>query len=227
MAQRDSLGVDPLGVRCSIGVRVAAHSWPLGRPLSSVFMASRCADSSGTLLCSAQMASTWALNSTSNSYHTPACPFPCAPPFLLPAPPNLLLARSSVSVPRLHNSTMRAYDTISLLFQGYFVRFDDIPKFWIWGHYISYQKYAFEALCKNEFDGLVFNCDRTSTGACNCFYLDDLQSSCQFRGETVLAAYGYEDVSIVAWVMVLLGMAFIYRIIFWLLVEWHAHRGLK
>jgi ABC-type multidrug transport system ATPase subunit/ABC-type multidrug transport system permease subunit len=114
-----------------------------------------------------------------------------------------------------------------MMLQGYFVRFDDIPKFWIWGHYISYQKYAFEALCKNEFDGLVFNCDRTSTGACNCFYLDDLQSSCQFRGETVLAAYGYEDVSIVAWVMVLLGMAFIYRIIFWLLVEWHAHRGLK
>ncbi|CAJ0746916.1 15613_t:CDS:1, partial [Entrophospora sp. SA101] len=46
--------------------------------------------------------------------------------------------------------------------EGYFVRRDAIPKLWKWAHYIDYQKYAFEAIIKNDFLGLTFDCSQAN-----------------------------------------------------------------
>jgi ABC-type multidrug transport system permease subunit len=65
-----------------------------------------------------------------------------------------------------------------MILQGFFVRADHIPDYWIWGHYWSYQKYSFEAMVKTGFTGIVFNCPD-----CFCYYPSDLNADCKFRGE--------------------------------------------
>lgn len=44
-------------------------------------------------------------------------------------------------------------------------------------------------------------------------YVDDLNSQCQFRGDTVLTQWSYQSVNITAWVMVLVGMAVGFRVV--------------
>eukprot|EP00667_Euglena_gracilis_P003827 EG_transcript_3838 len=116
-----------------------------------------------------------------------------------------------------------------MMLQGYFVRYADIPKFWVWGHYFSYQKYAFEAMCRNEFDGLIFDClkDQTTNFTCSCTYIDDLNPQCQFRGETVMKNRSYNDVCVPCWTFVMIGMAIGFRIVFWILMEWRARSSMK
>ncbi|OAY85537.1 ABC transporter G family member 16 [Ananas comosus] len=48
-----------------------------------------------------------------------------------------------------------------LLFSGYFINRDRIPHYWIWFHYLSLIKYAYEGVLQNEFGG--------SSGAAKCF----------------------------------------------------------
>eukprot|EP00298_Acanthocystis_sp_HF-20_P028770 c75_g1_i2.p1 GENE.c75_g1_i2~~c75_g1_i2.p1 ORF type:complete len:228 (-),score=45.54 c75_g1_i2:123-728(-) len=98
--------------------------------------------------------------------------------------------------------------------QGYFVRKTNIPVYWIWGHYLSYQKYSFEAMVKKGFDGDVFNCN----GACFCFF-PPKNLTCQFEGRTVLEEYDYDDVSPTNWCLVLAGMIIFYRFVFYLAVK--------
>jgi len=103
--------------------------------------------------------------------------------------------------------------------QGYFLRKDNIVRGWIWSNYISYQKYSFEAILKNEFrSNYVYNCD-TSVQPCFCFYQPSNQSACSFNGLDILREYGYQDVSIVSWWGVLVGMIVCLRIIFYLILR--------
>eukprot|EP00121_Abeoforma_whisleri_P015531 Awhi_evm1s14305 len=74
-----------------------------------------------------------------------------------------------------------------MVVQGYFVAFDNLPKFWIWAHYWSYQKYAFELLVYNDFTGLTFNCDVISTSVngtqtCFCSVPSTTADPCTFSG---------------------------------------------
>uniref|UniRef100_A0A803P520 ABC-2 type transporter transmembrane domain-containing protein n=1 Tax=Cannabis sativa TaxID=3483 RepID=A0A803P520_CANSA len=39
-----------------------------------------------------------------------------------------------------------------LLFSGFFISRDRIPRYWLWFHYISLVKYPYEAVLQNEFD---------------------------------------------------------------------------
>jgi ABC-type multidrug transport system permease subunit len=116
-----------------------------------------------------------------------------------------------------------------MMLMGYFVVYSSIPKFWIWGYYLSYQMYAFQAVCLNEFAGLTFDCLKSSStnNTCSCLYVDSLNSQCQFSGDTVMVQYGYDGVCITCWAMVLLGMAIGYRIIFWLILEWRTRAALN
>lgn len=43
-----------------------------------------------------------------------------------------------------------------MVVEGFFIRYENLPKFWIWGHYWSYHKYGFEGMAKNDFSGLEF-----------------------------------------------------------------------
>lgn len=47
-----------------------------------------------------------------------------------------------------------------ILGSGFWVLRSDIPGAWVWVYYISYYRYAFQALLINEFEGLTFVCDQ-------------------------------------------------------------------
>ena len=109
---------------------------------------------------------------------------------------------------------------------GFLVRFEQLPSFWVWAHYVGYHKYAYEAMCKNEFPGLVFLCSN-ATPPCRCSFPDALNARCRFSGEAVLLDYGYQDTSIVGWTLVLIGMGIAYRGLFWLVLDWKLSASLK
>jgi len=55
---------------------------------------------------------------------------------------------------------------IFLMFSGYFLNEDSIPVYLEWLKYISFIRYAFQALCVNEFDGAYFTPRTPTTSAC-------------------------------------------------------------
>lgn len=46
-----------------------------------------------------------------------------------------------------------------MIFSGFFVNTDSVPAYFVWVEYISFVKYSFRGIVRNEFEGLVFNCD--------------------------------------------------------------------
>ncbi|CEO95409.1 ABC transporter domain-containing protein [Plasmodiophora brassicae] len=108
--------------------------------------------------------------------------------------------------------------------QGYFVRVQSLPKFWrYWAHYWSYQKYAFEALVKSDFDGLVFSCGP----GCFCQYPSTLNAQCQFTGHDVLVNFEYDTVNLTNWALVLVGQIVVYRVLMVLILKWKTKRAIQ
>ena len=116
-----------------------------------------------------------------------------------------------------------------MLVCGFFLLKKNIPDYWIWAHYLSFEKYGFEALMKNEYDGAEFDCavveqmieiNSTSVLApvCQCAF-PDLNGDCLVTGDEVLQFYEYEDVNIWAWCSVLLGMAIFFRLLFFMFLR--------
>lgn len=69
-----------------------------------------------------------------------------------------------------------ALNVIFILFAGFLLPLNNIPPWFIWLHWLSYNTYVFAALAINEFSGRVFNCVRGSPG-------------CYPNGEAVLKQY--------------------------------------
>lgn len=102
-----------------------------------------------------------------------------------------------------------------MIVQGYFVQKKNIPSAWLWGHYIDYQKYAFEAMVYNDFTGLNFTCDAPAAPGNPCFCLfpnPDGPDGCSFSGDVVLEHYGYSNVHKAVWAAALINMILAYRI---------------
>lgn len=59
-----------------------------------------------------------------------------------------------------------AFVILFLMFSGFFLNEDNVPVFLIWFRELSFIRYAFQALCVNEFKGAEFTCDETSTATC-------------------------------------------------------------
>ena len=55
---------------------------------------------------------------------------------------------------------------VSILFGGFYINIDSLPIVANWIPYISFVKWAFQALCINEFSGALFTCDDSPTGSC-------------------------------------------------------------
>jgi len=89
-----------------------------------------------------------------------------------------------------------------MLFGGFYVNVDNIPKYYYPLYYLSFFNYGFEILCYNEFNGwgnpLQFTCS-------------DASSVCIQNGNQELALLGYSDVTnqtilndfIILWSMVI------------------------
>jgi len=60
---------------------------------------------------------------------------------------------------QLANVLVPILEVIFILFAGFLINTDNIPKYWIWLQYSSFMKYGFETLTANEMHGLTFTCD--------------------------------------------------------------------
>uniref|UniRef100_A0A7S4KVM7 ABC transporter domain-containing protein n=1 Tax=Paramoeba aestuarina TaxID=180227 RepID=A0A7S4KVM7_9EUKA len=112
---------------------------------------------------------------------------------------------------------------VFMLNGGFIITAKNIPDYYIWIHYIVFQKYAFEGLLKNEFSSISFPCDATTdptTGeeSCLCFFVD-LNQDCVIQGDEVLEEFGYEDVPKWGWFGVLIGMAIFFHALFFVLLR--------
>ncbi|KAI8612487.1 P-loop containing nucleoside triphosphate hydrolase protein [Chytriomyces sp. MP71] len=113
------------------------------------------------------------------------------------------------------------FNGLEMVTQGYFVRRQNIPKFWLYGfHYWNYQKWSWEALLANEFTGLTFNCAQTESNgtAASCFC--SIPSSagpnaCTFSGEDVLTEFGYTEISYWKCAVCLIALIVFFRLMFY------------
>ncbi|GAU19590.1 hypothetical protein TSUD_304030 [Trifolium subterraneum] len=78
------------------------------------------------------------------------------------------------------NSVIAGVIGSSFLFSGYFISNHDIPKYWIFMHYLSLFKYPFEGFLINEF---------SNSKKC----LEYMFGACVMRGEDILKEEGYGD----------------------------------
>ncbi|KAA0040753.1 ABC transporter G family member 5 [Cucumis melo var. makuwa] len=92
------------------------------------------------------------------------------------------------------------------LFSGYFISNQEIPKYWIFMHYISVFKYPFEGFLINEF---------SRSGKC----LEMMFGECVVRGEDVLKEEGYGEESRWRNVMVMVGFVLIYRFVSYVILR--------
>jgi len=104
--------------------------------------------------------------------------------------------------------------------EGYFIRYAQLPKFWIWGHYWGYQTYAFAALVHSDFTGLTFNCERLADNTCYCLYQSTTGNPCTFSGEDVLSVRNYQNVNEGLWIGILIIQIVVYRIILYLVLRY-------
>ncbi|KAI8619315.1 hypothetical protein BC830DRAFT_1060442 [Chytriomyces sp. MP71] len=112
------------------------------------------------------------------------------------------------------------FNGLEMVTQGYFVRRQNIPKFWLYGfHYWNYQKWSWEALLANEFTGLTFNCEPRITGSnitCFCSIPSSVgPNACTFSGDDVLAEYGYTDISLWKSAVCLVALIVFFRLMFY------------
>ena len=105
-----------------------------------------------------------------------------------------------------------------MLLGGFFLKKTNIPDGWYWAHFLSFQKYSFEALMVNDFMGQNFPCEELSAGTFACFY-PDLNGDGVLSGREIMTEFDYETVDKWDWIAVVAGFAIGFRILFYLLLR--------
>lgn len=102
---------------------------------------------------------------------------------------------------------------------GFFVKASNIPGWWIWLHYISFHKYAFEIFMYNEFKGQTYPCSPMGNGTYFCAYPNVSDHPSYLTGEQILANYDYEEVVMWRWYLVLIAMLLFLRLSFYVVLR--------
>ena len=104
-----------------------------------------------------------------------------------------------------------------MVVQGFFKTRQNMIAFWRYSfHYIDFQKYAYEALVRNEFKDTFFYCTNTtsgSTSSCFCSFPPSVPGACTFTGDDVISYYQYFDVSYQNWAIILGAIYIFYRLV--------------
>merc|ERR1712176_395096 len=96
---------------------------------------------------------------------------------------------------------------------GYFLLFENLPIYWRWAYYLGFHTYAFRSAMYIQFNDFTVSCGE-----------DEI---CRFRsGKDVLEWYDMEDVNVGTDMLILVGMALGYRLIFYALLVF-VHNGRK
>ncbi|XP_011038229.1 PREDICTED: ABC transporter G family member 10-like [Populus euphratica] len=100
------------------------------------------------------------------------------------------------------------------LFSGYFIPKDDMPKYWIFMHYLSLFKYPFECFMINEYGG--------EEGKRKC--LKNIEGSCYLYGEEFLKQQGVEESNKWSNLAVMTGFILGYRLLCFLILLCRSYR---
>lgn len=100
------------------------------------------------------------------------------------------------------------------LFSGYFISKEDIPKYWIFMHYLSLFKYPFECFMINEYGG--------EQGRSRC--LDSVEGQCLLYGDGFLMQKGLKQSQKWSNLSVMLGFIIGYRFLCFLILWYRSHR---
>ncbi|KAJ6433552.1 hypothetical protein OIU84_017278 [Salix udensis] len=100
------------------------------------------------------------------------------------------------------------------LFSGYFIAKDDIPKYWIFMHYLSLFKYPFECFMINEYGG--------EQGKRRC--LKNIEGYCYLYGDEFLKKQGVEESHKWSNLAVMTGFVFGYRFLCFLILLLRSYR---
>ncbi|XP_034907602.1 ABC transporter G family member 10 [Populus alba] len=100
------------------------------------------------------------------------------------------------------------------LFSGYFIAKDDMPKYWIFMHYLSLFKYPFECFMINEYGG--------EEGKRKC--LKSIEGACYLYGEEFLKQQGVEESYKWSNLAVMSGFILGYRLLCFLILLCRSYR---
>ncbi|KAJ4729674.1 ABC transporter-like [Melia azedarach] len=100
------------------------------------------------------------------------------------------------------------------LFSGYFISKDDMPKYWIFMHYLSLFKYPFECFMINEYGG--------EKGKQRC--LEALEGNCFLYGNGFLVQQGLKDSQKWTNIGIMLGFIFGYRFLCFFILWYRSYR---
>jgi ABC-type multidrug transport system ATPase subunit len=118
---------------------------------------------------------------------------------------NSFVACFSAIVPNfiMGNSVIAGLMGSFFLFSGYFISKDNIPKYWIFMHYLSLFKYPFEAFLLNEYGG--------DKGSKECLEME--ASGCVVTGGMFVEQYGLKEAQRWSNIWVMLGFIVGYRVL--------------
>jgi ABC-type multidrug transport system ATPase subunit len=118
---------------------------------------------------------------------------------------NSFVACFSAIVPNfiMGNSVIAGLMGSFFLFSGYFISKDNIPKYWIFMHYLSLFKYPFEAFLLNEYGG--------EKGRKECLEMET--SGCAVTGGMFVQQYGLKEAQRWSNIWVMLGFIVGYRVL--------------
>ncbi|KAF4354338.1 hypothetical protein F8388_023000 [Cannabis sativa] len=100
------------------------------------------------------------------------------------------------------------------LFSGYFITKEDLPRYWIFMHYLSLFKYPFECFIINEYGG--------EKGRQRC--LANLGDQCVLYGDTFLEQKGLKEYQKWSNLSVMMGFIIGYRVLCFLILWFRTHR---
>lgn len=101
------------------------------------------------------------------------------------------------------------------LFSGYFISKEDIPKYWIFMHYLSLFRYPFECFMINEYGG--------EQGRSRCLAI--VEDQCLLYGDKFLMQKGLKESKKWSNLSVMLGFIIGYRFLCFLILWYRSHRA--
>ena len=107
-----------------------------------------------------------------------------------------------------------AFVVFFLMFSGFLINEDSVPAYLIWVREISFIRYAFRALCVNEFRGATFACNHNINSAA---VVSDSETPC-LSGDQVLERLNFQTISIAEECYVLIGIMAAFHIVAYLIL---------
>jgi ABC-type multidrug transport system permease subunit len=97
-----------------------------------------------------------------------------------------------------------------------FIKASDIPPFWRFGfHYTNFQKYGYEAILKNEMEGISFNCSTKYV----CLVPPTDPNSGYFTGEELIVYYEHGNVQYGLWLLYLSIILLVFKLLTYLVLK--------